>query len=334
MPKSQRRTSNRSRLNFTIDLLTLLLMLLMIVTGLVIRYVLPPGSGGRGGGWGLVVLGMDRHDWGGLHFWLSVGLVVLLLVHVALHWSWVCGIVRRWLRRDHSPRGKLSNRALNLSGVGFLVVLALLVAGFIYASSGGVEERWGKGYTTVLARGPQETGLDRVDPEERADAPALGRGRGGPGRGLGPARGLGPGQGPGRGQGEPGRGLGPGQGLGRRQGGAGRGLGPGQGLGRRQGGAGRGLGPGRGLGRGRGGSGRGLGRTVDRDPDGVIRGYMTLQEVANRTGVSTEKIKSALGLPESVSSHERLGRLGRRYGFLINDVRTVIAKNKKTTPGE
>ena len=42
----------RNKLNFLIDALALLAMLGMIATGLVIRYVLPAGSGGHGRGGG------------------------------------------------------------------------------------------------------------------------------------------------------------------------------------------------------------------------------------------------------------------------------------------
>lgn len=54
-------------------------------TGLLLAYRLPPGSrGGRG----LSALGWSRHEWGDLHFWISLAFLVLLLIHLALHWRW------------------------------------------------------------------------------------------------------------------------------------------------------------------------------------------------------------------------------------------------------
>ena len=32
---------------------------------------------------------MGRHDWGDLHFVLSVLFVVLMLLHIILHWTWI-----------------------------------------------------------------------------------------------------------------------------------------------------------------------------------------------------------------------------------------------------
>ncbi|MCP4605852.1 MAG: DUF4405 domain-containing protein [Proteobacteria bacterium] len=128
--------SNKS-LNFTIDLLAFVLMFSMIGTGLVIRYILPPGSGSRSGGYGLLLWGMDRHEWGGLHFWISVGLVLALALHVALHWSWVCNFVRRRFVRD-KPLGKLSQRSAIALGVGFIVLLNAAIVWFLWASNSNV----------------------------------------------------------------------------------------------------------------------------------------------------------------------------------------------------
>ena len=57
----------------------------MTGTGLLLTYRLPPGSrGGRG----LSALGWTRHEWGDLHFWISIAFLVLLLIHLVLHWRW------------------------------------------------------------------------------------------------------------------------------------------------------------------------------------------------------------------------------------------------------
>ena len=64
-----------------VDVLAFCSFALLITTGVLIRYVLPPGSGrieAAGQGWGAqekvvsVVWGLTRHEWGPIHFWLSV----------------------------------------------------------------------------------------------------------------------------------------------------------------------------------------------------------------------------------------------------------------------
>jgi hypothetical protein len=119
-------------LNFVIDLVTLVVMLGVSATGLLLRWILVPGSrGGRG----LEFLGLGRRDWGDIHFWLSVALLVLVLVHVALHWTWVCALVARWTRRSSSQRPVVTPAKQWLYGVGFLVVCCLLVGGFLWMAS-------------------------------------------------------------------------------------------------------------------------------------------------------------------------------------------------------
>jgi hypothetical protein len=64
------------------------------------RWVLPPGAGGHRYGFaqrfGIEIepktfLGWGRHDWGSLHFWVAVVFVGMLVVHLALNWTWIKG---------------------------------------------------------------------------------------------------------------------------------------------------------------------------------------------------------------------------------------------------
>lgn len=128
----------KSTINFFVDVLTLLVIFVMILTGLVIRFVLPPGTGGRHGGDGLLLWGWGRHDWGDVHFWSSVVLGVLLVVHVALHWSWVCMMVQRFL--GGADAGQLRAGRCDAYGVGFLVAVALVFGGFTWYAGTAVKQ--------------------------------------------------------------------------------------------------------------------------------------------------------------------------------------------------
>jgi hypothetical protein len=88
----------RTTINFVLDLVSFLDLLGLAVTGLVIRYVLPPGTGGAGrslhggAGRGLPVQefwSMTRHEWGNVHFYLAAIFVMLMMIHIALHWKWI-----------------------------------------------------------------------------------------------------------------------------------------------------------------------------------------------------------------------------------------------------
>lgn len=131
----------RNKLNFLIDALALLAMLGMIATGLVIRYVLPAGSGGHGRGGGLVLWGWDRHEWGDLHFWLAAGMAGLLIVHLVLHWEWVCSMTRRLLPGGEAGTGRLSPASRTIWGLATLFLIAAGLAVFTWYASSAVVAR-------------------------------------------------------------------------------------------------------------------------------------------------------------------------------------------------
>ncbi len=93
---------SRTTLNFLVDLMGFVDLLLLAATGAVMKWVLPPSSGG-GHGYGFregrgpdpgaaqvkQLLGLGRHDWGDIHFILALLFVFLILVHIVLHWTWI-----------------------------------------------------------------------------------------------------------------------------------------------------------------------------------------------------------------------------------------------------
>ena len=87
----------RTTLNFIIDLVSFIDLLGLAFTGFIMKYILPPGTGGRGqllhGGRGREDIkdlwSMTRHEWGGVHFYLALVFVILMVVHIILHWSWL-----------------------------------------------------------------------------------------------------------------------------------------------------------------------------------------------------------------------------------------------------
>lgn len=88
-------------------------------SGLAMVYKLPPGSrGGRG----LTMLGMDRHEWGDLHFYVGLCMIVLVVVHLALHWGWLKNALR-------SIKGGVGWMGLALGAAIFIFPLLLPVVG-------------------------------------------------------------------------------------------------------------------------------------------------------------------------------------------------------------
>jgi hypothetical protein len=205
----------KARANLIIDVVAFAFFLALVSTGIVLKYMLPPGSGrfgtephGEGGGRPVAtVWTLSRHEWGDIHFWVSVGLLAAMVLHIFLHWRWIYGAVR----------GRASGSSGRRLAAGGFALLALI----------------------AMAAAPLFSGKQYV-PRETATAPA---------------------------------------------------------------------------------QERGAGAHID---DELVRGSMTLREVAEATSVPLEHIRSSLNLPADVNPDERLGRLRRTHPFQLEDLRRVV----------
>ena len=119
----------RAQLNFVIDVASFAAFLFLLSTGLLLRYQLPPGSGGlhaMGSGRGAsersvtLLWGWTRHEWGQIHYWIAGVLIAILAVHLLLHWKWFVCVVR-------GAHGDASGLRFGI-GLTSLVALVLLSA--------------------------------------------------------------------------------------------------------------------------------------------------------------------------------------------------------------
>jgi hypothetical protein len=77
------------------------------LSGFILSFALPSGSGR--GSQGLTYLGLTRHTWVDMHDWMAIALVVIVLVHMVIHWKWVVRMTRQvFVQRTnafHSTKG-------------------------------------------------------------------------------------------------------------------------------------------------------------------------------------------------------------------------------------
>jgi len=106
----------RINLNFIIDVAAFVGFVLLTTTGVLMRYILPPGSGRYSTIWSL-----DRHEWGGIHFWISVVFFSILALHLILHWRWIVNVVAG---RSHEGSGFRAGLGI----VGLVTVVALAIS--------------------------------------------------------------------------------------------------------------------------------------------------------------------------------------------------------------
>ncbi len=88
----------KAKLNLMIDALLLLCLAAIAGIGLLMNYVLVPGFQRweiYGRNVDLFFWGMDRHEWGAIHYVLARILLGLLVLHLVLHWKIIVGICRK-----------------------------------------------------------------------------------------------------------------------------------------------------------------------------------------------------------------------------------------------
>jgi hypothetical protein len=119
----------RSLLNLWVDCLAAVFLLVMVATGYILRFPLPPGTNRTQELWGL-----SRHDWGTVHTWTSFGLLAVLATHLFLHWPWIISMI--------SPSSGDGTR-LRSRPAGMIAILILFIAGgsFAWLAQVSVRER-------------------------------------------------------------------------------------------------------------------------------------------------------------------------------------------------
>jgi hypothetical protein len=193
----------RTTINFIIDGVGFAGFVFLAATGVLVRYVLPPGRGHPSLIWGL-----DRHEWGALHFWIAIAFLCVLAFHLFLHWRWI-------VRRIQGQPREGSGVRFALGLVGILAMLAIAIAPF----GSSVEHT-----RTTAAQGRESSALTE-----------------------GPDR---------------------------------------------------------------------------------LRGRMTLIEIEEKTGIPTAHLIEHLGMPQEVPLDEGVAKLGKRFGFDIDDVRRIVRDHK------
>jgi hypothetical protein len=164
----------RSFLNWLIDFALFVSVLGLLLTGLLIEFILPPGSHGD------AVWSLSRHAWGEIHFWFAVTMIVIAVLHVILHWGWVCTVAMKLLKRTAVAPQRMQR---HVAGAIVIVLLLLIVGGFLaVAASTKMVDPHGDGPGSIHR---DDAILDHGLPNAPRNS------RNPPGRGQGRGRGLG-----------------------------------------------------------------------------------------------------------------------------------------------
>ena len=119
---------NRTLTNLFVDVSAAILLIGMLATGWILKFPLPPGTNKT-----FVLWGLTRHQWGGVHTWISIGLLAVLSVHVVLHWQWISSVIAKRLKaKSDTPANRRRWGAISLA------LFVLLCTSFAWATYRGV----------------------------------------------------------------------------------------------------------------------------------------------------------------------------------------------------
>ena len=112
---------SRTLINFWLDTVLMLTFDTLAIVAVIVQFVFPPGVAAKG--W--LLWGMNYGQWCSLQFAILCVLGFGVIVHVMLHWTWVCGVVvRKLLHRKQLPDDGIRT----VYGVGLLITLLLAAA--------------------------------------------------------------------------------------------------------------------------------------------------------------------------------------------------------------
>ena len=180
----------------------------IVIIGLLLGLVIPKGPSAAENT--KYFLNLHRHQWGNIHFYLSLAFILLVIIHLTLDWKWIKGRANHLFKKGWKAA---------LTATVAASILLIFVLWLFYPKEPGAYEGYGAG------RGRTETA-----------------------------------------------------------------------------------------------------QTPDDQDYITVTGQMTLEELDKATGIPAERIMEALGLPAKVSRKETFGRLRKKHGFSLLDVRDVLTE--------
>jgi hypothetical protein len=110
---------SRTIVNLILDLVLMLILLFLVGSACVVRFVFPPGTEAKG--WKL--WGLNYDAWANFEFITLCVILLAVLLHVMLHWNWVCSVIAVRVLQLKGGGSRPDEGIQTLYGVGTLIAL-------------------------------------------------------------------------------------------------------------------------------------------------------------------------------------------------------------------
>lgn len=141
---SQRSTiSGKTRLNWLIDAAVFFTGLAAALSGVYFLYF-PNGYEGGKNSWYDVPILFTRSAWSDIHTWGGVLMIIAVILHIVIHWSWITMMSKRLVKAACGQHARMSRGAkINLAVDGVIAICFMLTALsgiiFLFTPSGGYQ---------------------------------------------------------------------------------------------------------------------------------------------------------------------------------------------------
>jgi len=82
----------RALTNYIADILILIVLLSQVFTGIILHRFPAELTG-------TTVLGLTRYTWGTLHWGASLLFIIVIVLHLVLHWGWIKSLTNKYFKR-------------------------------------------------------------------------------------------------------------------------------------------------------------------------------------------------------------------------------------------
>jgi hypothetical protein len=83
----------KNTIKYFVDVILFVDICSIAIIGLLLAFIIPEGKTGHGAKY---FLGLHRHDWGNIHLYLSILLLLLLIFHLWFNWTWIAQSSKRY----------------------------------------------------------------------------------------------------------------------------------------------------------------------------------------------------------------------------------------------
>jgi hypothetical protein len=126
------RKISRSDINFLLDALLMLLFVAVCTCSVILEFVFPAGT--QADGW--LLWNSSFNEWSRFRFYILASMAAAVVLHVMLHWSWICGIIASRLRSELTEKPVArDDPSRTLWGVGLLIIIVNLMGAIIAAAA-------------------------------------------------------------------------------------------------------------------------------------------------------------------------------------------------------